>query len=105
MSHRVTTTTRTMVLLDRGPQACKLEVLEAGGTRATDMCASLKLEAFGYFRGQRQGLTYVALSRLRRLEGLRLRGCYGVDRVLRLNVHRKHAARIVAEEWLDSLCA
>ena len=49
------------------------------------------------------GLTYVALSRLRTLSGLLLKGSYGVGRILRLNTHRKHQARADAEEWLDSL--
>ena len=49
------------------------------------------------------GLTYVALSRVRTLSGLLLRGCYGADRIMRLNAHRKHQARQDAESWLDSL--
>ena len=49
------------------------------------------------------GLTYVALSRVRTLAGLLLRGCYGVGRIMRLNAHRKHQARVAAEEWLNAL--
>ena len=49
------------------------------------------------------GLTYVAFSRVRALGGLLLRGCYGVERVLRLNLHPKHGIRARAEEWLDTL--
>ena len=52
------------------------------------------------------GLTYVAFSRVRTLGGLLLRGCYGIDRILRLNLHPKHQLRVQAERWLDSLpCA
>ena len=49
------------------------------------------------------GLTYVAFSRVRTLDGLLLRGCYGMDRIMRLNLHPKHGSRTQAEEWLDSL--
>ena len=49
------------------------------------------------------GLTYVAFSRVRTLAGLLLRGCYGKDRIMRLNLHPKHQLRDAAEEWLDSL--
>ena len=50
-------------------------------------------------------MSYVALSRVTTLAGLLLRGCYGVDRVLKLNAHRKHCARDAAEAWLDKLAA
>ena len=49
------------------------------------------------------GLTYVAFSRVRTLEGLLLRGCYGVDRIMKLNLHKKHQLREEAEEWLNTL--
>ena len=49
------------------------------------------------------GLTYVAFSRVRTLGGLLLRGCYGMDRIMRLNLHPKHQLRVQAERWLDSL--
>ncbi len=49
------------------------------------------------------GLTYVAFSRVRTLEGLLLRGCYGIDRILKLNLHKKHQLREEAEEWLNTL--
>ena len=49
------------------------------------------------------GLTYVAFSRVRTLDGLLLRGCYGLDRILRLNLHPKHQLRVKAEAWLESL--
>ena len=49
------------------------------------------------------GLTYVAFSRVRTLDGLLLRGCYGMDRIMRLNLHPKHGSRTQADEWLDSL--
>ena len=48
-------------------------------------------------------LTYAALSRIRSLEGLFLRGCYGMDRIMGLNLHRKHQFREDAESWLDAL--
>ena len=49
------------------------------------------------------GLTYVAFSRVRTLGGLLLRGCYGMERILRLNLHPKHQLRAQAESWLESL--
>ena len=49
------------------------------------------------------GLTYVAFSRVRSLDGLLLRGCYGMDRIMRLNLHKKHLLREGAEQWLDTL--
>ena len=48
-------------------------------------------------------LTYVALSRRRTLSGLLLKGSYGFGRIMRLNAHAKHALRLAAEAWLDSL--
>ena len=49
------------------------------------------------------GLTYVAFSRVRSLDGLLLRGCYGMDRIMRLNLHKKRPLRENAERWLDTL--
>ena len=49
------------------------------------------------------GLTFVAFSRVRTLEGLLLRGCYGKDRIMKLNLHVKHQLREEAEEWLNTL--
>ena len=49
------------------------------------------------------GLTYVAFSRVRTLGGLLLRGCYGIDRILKLNLHPKHRLRAQAEAWLNGL--
>ena len=49
------------------------------------------------------GLTYVAFSRVRSLDGLLLRGCYGMDRIMRINLHRKQQLREDAESWLDTL--
>ena len=49
------------------------------------------------------GLTYVALSRVKGLAGLLLVGNYSRDRILRTNLHSKHAEREAAEAWLDTL--
>ena len=49
------------------------------------------------------GLTYVALSRVRSPTGLLLVGNYSRDRIMRVNLHQKHADRDAAEDWLDSL--
>ena len=49
------------------------------------------------------GLTYVALSRVKTLEGILLVGNYSMDRIMRLNLNKKHRVRDAAEEWLDTL--
>ena len=49
------------------------------------------------------GLTYVALSRVKTLCGHLLVGNYSRDRIMRTNVHCKHAERDAAEAWLDTL--
>ena len=45
----------------------------------------------------------MAFSRVRTLEGLLLRGCYGKDRIMKLNLRVKHQLREEAEEWLNTL--
>ena len=49
------------------------------------------------------GLTYVALSRVKTLDGLLLIGNYSRDRIMRTNLHPKHEDRDATEAWLDSL--
>ena len=49
------------------------------------------------------GLTYIEFSRVRSLDGLLLRECYGMDRIMKLNLDRKHQLREDAERWLDTL--
>ena len=49
------------------------------------------------------GLTYVALSRVRKASGLLLIDNYSKDRVTGINKNPKHQERRDAESWLDSL--
>ena len=51
------------------------------------------------------GLTYVALSRARTIDGLMLVGNYSMDRIMRINLHPRHEERESAEAWLDALGA
>ena len=50
------------------------------------------------------GLTYVALSRVKKATGLLMKGNYSEDRIMGINKNPKHQERRDAEHWLDSLC-
>ncbi len=52
---------------------------------------------------QSLGLTYVALSRVTSLGGLILRGNHSMDRIMKINLHKKHQEREDAEAFLDTL--
>ena len=49
------------------------------------------------------GLTYVAISRVKKASGLLMIGNYSEDRVMGINRNPKHQERRDAESWLDSL--
>ena len=48
------------------------------------------------------GLTYVALSRVKKASGLLMVGNYSEDRIMSINKNPKHHERRDAEKWLDA---
>ena len=48
------------------------------------------------------GLTYVAMSRVKRASGLLMVGNYSEDRIMSINKNPKHHERRNAEKWLDA---